>query len=153
MNWRTTCDTANYKTWIYILLSHSLLHEAEYFGITPLIRRITVCLSLNKSHCGNLLFHAHLPLPSKLSSSPVTLRRRHKDSHRNNQVPSMIRDRKAKVLTLRHQLTLFHGYLQAISVLSVYLFCFYIFPWFWNFLFGPDNAPRPEYNPKSTHPP
>eukprot|EP00116_Pleurobrachia_bachei_P008069 sb/3468331/ len=66
--------------------SPSLLHEAEYFGITPLIRRITVCLSLNKSHCGNLLFHAHLPLPSKLSSSPVTLRRRHKDSHRNNQV-------------------------------------------------------------------
>ncbi|KAL5255272.1 hypothetical protein ACHWQZ_G014617 [Mnemiopsis leidyi] len=63
----------------------ALLHEAEYFGITPLIRRIAVCASLDKCSCGDLLFHALLPPPPQLTSrdnSPVVMRRRGRESLR-----------------------------------------------------------------------
>lgn len=63
----------------------ALLHEAEYFGITPLIRRIGVCASLDQCSCGDLLFHALLPPPPQLTSrdnSPVVMRRRGRESVR-----------------------------------------------------------------------
>lgn len=43
-----------------------LRHEAEYYGITPLVKRLVLCEDLNQSSCGDVLFYGYLPPPSKL---------------------------------------------------------------------------------------
>lgn len=43
----------------------TLRHEAEYYGITPLIRRLMLCEDLTHSSCGDVLFYGYLPPPSK----------------------------------------------------------------------------------------
>uniref|UniRef100_A0A8D2JJT8 BTB/POZ domain-containing protein KCTD3 n=1 Tax=Sciurus vulgaris TaxID=55149 RepID=A0A8D2JJT8_SCIVU len=40
-----------------------LRHEAEFYGITPLVRRIPLCEELERSSCGSVLFHGYLPPP------------------------------------------------------------------------------------------
>nr|CAB3258206.1 BTB/POZ domain-containing protein KCTD3 [Phallusia mammillata] len=42
----------------------SLKREAEYFGITPLVSRLSVCEELNDTTCGSVLFHGVLPQPT-----------------------------------------------------------------------------------------
>lgn len=42
----------------------ALKHEAEYFGITPLVRRLSLCEDLDHSSCGDVLFHGFLGPPS-----------------------------------------------------------------------------------------
>ncbi|KAK0181906.1 hypothetical protein PV327_000090 [Microctonus hyperodae] len=42
----------------------TLKHEAEYYGITPLIKRLLLCEDLTHSSCGNVLFYGYLPPPS-----------------------------------------------------------------------------------------
>ncbi|VDK42203.1 unnamed protein product [Anisakis simplex] len=42
----------------------SLKHEAQYYGLGPLIKRLTLCEELNECACGDVLFHAYLPPPS-----------------------------------------------------------------------------------------
>ncbi|KAH0622702.1 hypothetical protein JD844_025232 [Phrynosoma platyrhinos] len=50
-----------------------LRHEAEFYGITPLVRRLLLCEELERSSCGSVLFHGYLPPPGipsrKISSS------------------------------------------------------------------------------------
>ncbi|XP_061670385.1 BTB/POZ domain-containing protein KCTD3 [Syngnathoides biaculeatus] len=50
-----------------------LRHEAEFYGITPLVRRLLLCEELERSSCGSVLFHGYLPPPAipgrKLSSA------------------------------------------------------------------------------------
>ncbi|GAB0100493.1 BTB/POZ domain-containing protein KCTD3 [Sergentomyia squamirostris] len=41
-----------------------LRHEAEYYNISPLIRRLMLCEDLGHSSCGDLLFYGYLPAPS-----------------------------------------------------------------------------------------
>lgn len=41
-----------------------LRHEAEYYNISPLIRRLVLCEDLNHSSCGDVWFYAHLTPPS-----------------------------------------------------------------------------------------
>ena len=41
----------------------SLKHEAEYFGITPLVRRLSLCQDLDHYSCGDVLFHGSLGPP------------------------------------------------------------------------------------------
>uniref|UniRef100_A0A8C9SD86 Potassium channel tetramerization domain containing 3 n=1 Tax=Scleropages formosus TaxID=113540 RepID=A0A8C9SD86_SCLFO len=52
-----------------------LRHEAEFYGITPLVRRLLLCEELERSSCGSVLFHGYLPPPAiparKESSAPV----------------------------------------------------------------------------------
>ncbi|ESO06046.1 hypothetical protein HELRODRAFT_119358, partial [Helobdella robusta] len=36
----------------------ALKHEAEYYGLTPLVRRLMLCDELAQESCGGLLFHA-----------------------------------------------------------------------------------------------
>lgn len=43
-----------------------LKHEALYYGLTPLVRRLTLCEELNECACGDVLFHAYLPPPAFL---------------------------------------------------------------------------------------
>ncbi|XP_027274524.1 BTB/POZ domain-containing protein KCTD3 isoform X2 [Cricetulus griseus] len=41
----------------------ALRHEAEFYGITPLVRRLLLCEELERSSCGSVLFHGYLPPP------------------------------------------------------------------------------------------
>ena len=41
----------------------ALLHEAEYYGISPLVKQLALCLDLEKSSCGDVLFYGCLPPP------------------------------------------------------------------------------------------
>ncbi|XP_044130317.1 SH3KBP1-binding protein 1 [Bufo gargarizans] len=43
--------------------SSLLLHEAEFYGITPLVRRLQLCEDLERSSCGSVLFNGYLPPP------------------------------------------------------------------------------------------
>ncbi|XP_048585658.1 BTB/POZ domain-containing protein KCTD3 isoform X2 [Nematostella vectensis] len=38
-------------------------HEAEFYGITPLVKRITLCEEVSSSKCGDVLFHGYLQPP------------------------------------------------------------------------------------------
>ncbi|XP_069029241.1 SH3KBP1-binding protein 1 [Embiotoca jacksoni] len=40
-----------------------LMHEAEFYGITPLVRKLQLCDELDRSSCGNVLFNGYLPPP------------------------------------------------------------------------------------------
>jgi len=42
-----------------------LRHEAEYYNISPLVKRLMLCEDLGHSSCGDLLFYGCLPPPSK----------------------------------------------------------------------------------------
>lgn len=44
----------------------ALRHECDYFGITPLSRRLALCDEMNHSSCGDVLFYGYLPPPCKL---------------------------------------------------------------------------------------
>lgn len=41
----------------------ALRHEADYFGITPLSRRLALCDEMSHSSCGDVLFYGYLPPP------------------------------------------------------------------------------------------
>uniref|UniRef100_A0A8C0WD25 SH3KBP1-binding protein 1 n=1 Tax=Castor canadensis TaxID=51338 RepID=A0A8C0WD25_CASCN len=51
----------------------SLLHEAQFYGLTPLVRRLQLREELDRSSCGNVLFNGYLPPPV----FPVKRRNRH----------------------------------------------------------------------------
>ncbi|MFH4980192.1 hypothetical protein AB6A40_006901 [Gnathostoma spinigerum] len=42
----------------------SLKHEAQYYGLGPLVKRLSLCEELDECACGNVLFHAYLPAPA-----------------------------------------------------------------------------------------
>lgn len=47
-----------------------LRHEAEYYGIAPLVKRLILCEDLDKSSCGDVLFYGCLPAPSVPTPEP-----------------------------------------------------------------------------------
>lgn len=51
----------------------ALRHEAEYYGITPLIKRLILCEDLTQSSCGDVLFYGYLPPPSIPLQEPVSV--------------------------------------------------------------------------------
>lgn len=44
-----------------------LRHEAEYYNISPLVKRLILCEDLNHSTCGDIWFYAHLSAPGELT--------------------------------------------------------------------------------------
>jgi hypothetical protein len=40
-----------------------LRHEAQFYGITPLVKRLTLCEEMNESACGDVLYHGMLQPP------------------------------------------------------------------------------------------
>ncbi|XP_016767827.1 BTB/POZ domain-containing protein KCTD3 isoform X4 [Apis dorsata] len=42
----------------------TLRHEAEYYGIIPLVKRLMLCEDLTQSSCGDVLFYGYLPPPN-----------------------------------------------------------------------------------------
>uniref|UniRef100_W6NAN1 Potassium channel domain containing protein n=1 Tax=Haemonchus contortus TaxID=6289 RepID=W6NAN1_HAECO len=53
----------------------TLKHEAQYFGLAPLVRRLTLCEELDVSSCGTVLFHAMIPAPNLPFERPVIERK------------------------------------------------------------------------------
>jgi BTB/POZ domain-containing protein KCTD3 len=49
----------------------SLRHEAEYYNISPLTKRLILCEEMDHSSCGDLLFYGMLPLPVPPPSFPT----------------------------------------------------------------------------------
>ncbi|TRY59644.1 hypothetical protein DNTS_027386 [Danionella cerebrum] len=52
-----------------------LRHEAEFYGITPLVRRLLLCEELERSSCGSVLFHGYLlppALPARSNAAVCT---------------------------------------------------------------------------------
>ncbi|XP_015250618.1 PREDICTED: BTB/POZ domain-containing protein KCTD3-like isoform X2 [Cyprinodon variegatus] len=49
-----------------------LRHEAEFYGITPLVRRLLLCEELDRSSCGSVLFHGYLPPPAVPPRKPAS---------------------------------------------------------------------------------
>lgn len=41
----------------------TLRHEAEYYGIAPLVKRLMLCEEMTQSSCGDVLFYGYLPPP------------------------------------------------------------------------------------------
>ncbi|VDK74243.1 unnamed protein product [Litomosoides sigmodontis] len=58
----------------------NLKHEAQYYGLGPLVKRLTLCEELEECACGDVLFNAYLPPPALplnegyLLSSPSSTR-------------------------------------------------------------------------------
>ncbi|CAL8099797.1 unnamed protein product [Orchesella dallaii] len=52
----------------------ALRNEAEFYGITPLVKRLALCDDLNYSTCGDVLFHGYLQPASLPMHSDATLR-------------------------------------------------------------------------------
>uniref|UniRef100_A0A8C7L8G1 Potassium channel tetramerization domain containing 3 n=1 Tax=Oncorhynchus kisutch TaxID=8019 RepID=A0A8C7L8G1_ONCKI len=48
-----------------------LRHEAEFYGITPLVRRLLLCEEIERSSCGSVLFHGYLPPPGTVDRTFV----------------------------------------------------------------------------------
>jgi len=40
-----------------------LRHEAEFYGISPLVKKLSLCADLDVSGCGDVLFYSYLPPP------------------------------------------------------------------------------------------
>lgn len=49
----------------------ALRHEAEYYSISPLIKRLLLIEEMEHSGCGDLLFYSLLPAPSKFADSDI----------------------------------------------------------------------------------
>ncbi|XP_076284196.1 BTB/POZ domain-containing protein KCTD3 [Lasioglossum baleicum] len=49
----------------------TLRHEAEYYGILPLVKRLILCEDLTQSSCGDVLFYGYLPPPSIPLQEPI----------------------------------------------------------------------------------
>ncbi|XP_037728860.1 BTB/POZ domain-containing protein KCTD3 [Drosophila subpulchrella] len=49
----------------------ALRHEAEYYGITPLTKRLALCEDLSHSSCGDVLFYGFLAAPPMPSNEAV----------------------------------------------------------------------------------
>ena len=50
-----------------------VLHEAQFYGITPIVRRLTLCKDLLNSPCGDVLFIGHLN-PPDLPDNPLEIK-------------------------------------------------------------------------------
>lgn len=53
----------------------ALIHEANYYGIAPLVKQLIMCQSVGKSSCGNILFCGQLQPPK--AGTPVKLIKAH----------------------------------------------------------------------------
>uniref|UniRef100_A0A8C7RCA8 BTB/POZ domain-containing protein KCTD3 n=1 Tax=Oncorhynchus mykiss TaxID=8022 RepID=A0A8C7RCA8_ONCMY len=53
---------------------HLLMHEAEFYGITPLVRKLQLCDELDRSSCGNVLFNGYLPPPGRFDFTSRTVK-------------------------------------------------------------------------------
>uniref|UniRef100_A0A7E4USV7 BTB domain-containing protein n=1 Tax=Panagrellus redivivus TaxID=6233 RepID=A0A7E4USV7_PANRE len=55
-----------------------LRHEAQFYGIGPLVKRLTLCEEMNESVCGDVLYHGRLDPPMIPHHEEPPARRRNK---------------------------------------------------------------------------
>ncbi|XP_055524642.1 BTB/POZ domain-containing protein KCTD3 [Wyeomyia smithii] len=48
-----------------------LRHEAEFYNISPLIKRLMLCEEMDQSSCGDILFYGYLPAPNIPTQEPA----------------------------------------------------------------------------------
>uniref|UniRef100_A0A672LMT2 Potassium channel tetramerization domain containing 3 n=1 Tax=Sinocyclocheilus grahami TaxID=75366 RepID=A0A672LMT2_SINGR len=53
-----------------------LRHEAEFYGIRPLVRRLLLCEERERSSCGSVLFHGYLPPPGRKKKVTIATKNR-----------------------------------------------------------------------------
>ncbi|XP_065372191.1 BTB/POZ domain-containing protein KCTD3 [Calliphora vicina] len=72
----------------------ALRHESEYYGLTPLVKRLALCEDLNHSSCGDVLFYGFLPAPAIPPNDNIVVNQQQgcssidSNSPRNNAVSS-----------------------------------------------------------------
>ncbi|KAJ2953393.1 hypothetical protein O0L34_g983 [Tuta absoluta] len=66
----------------------ALRHECDYFGITPLSRRLALCDEMNHSSCGDVLFYGYLPPPLSTQASSNNNSRSGNNCSRKNSTAS-----------------------------------------------------------------
>ncbi|UYV82941.1 KCTD3, partial [Cordylochernes scorpioides] len=59
----------------------TLRHEAEFYGIGPLVKRLTLCEDLNHSSCGDVLFHGWIPPPVPVVQAMIIMMTRLKSEN------------------------------------------------------------------------
>ncbi|XP_076441974.1 BTB/POZ domain-containing protein KCTD3-like [Babylonia areolata] len=76
----------------------ALRHEAEFYGITPLVRRLALCEDLDVASCGDVLFHGYfqppappLPPPPDKRQSAVSLEMAARSTYEGSRGPSETR--------------------------------------------------------------
>lgn len=57
-----------------------LRHESEYYGLTPLVKRLALCEDLNHSSCGDVLFYGFLPAPTIPPNDHIVINQQHASS-------------------------------------------------------------------------
>ncbi|KAK3871916.1 hypothetical protein Pcinc_022980 [Petrolisthes cinctipes] len=63
----------------------ALRHEAEFYGIAPLVKRLILCQDLHHSSCGDVLFCGYLPPPSiPVQEAPVSSTHNNNGNNNNN---------------------------------------------------------------------
>ncbi|XP_013402307.1 BTB/POZ domain-containing protein KCTD3 [Lingula anatina] len=64
----------------------ALRHEAEYYGITPLVKRLLLCEDLDHSSCGDVIFHGYIPAPNPpLHRAPSQVNNDDTEQHQHHQ--------------------------------------------------------------------
>ncbi|KAL1244870.1 BTB/POZ domain-containing protein [Trichinella spiralis] len=70
----------------------ALKHEAQFYGLTPLVKRLVLCDKLDQSACGDVLFHGYFAQPSQVfnlaAESVQPLVHRQVSSSRNTLCPT-----------------------------------------------------------------
>ncbi|KRX64240.1 BTB/POZ domain-containing protein KCTD3 [Trichinella sp. T9] len=79
----------------------ALKHEAQFYGLTPLVKRLVLCDKLDQSACGDVLFHGYFAQPSQVfnlaAESVQPLVHRQGCHTRNKSEPICIGSRSCKV--------------------------------------------------------
>jgi hypothetical protein len=68
-----------------------LRHEAEFYGIVPLVKRLVLCEDLERSLCGDVLFTGFIPKPKFIESNSYKSSKQQSntgDNRAGNRLPS-----------------------------------------------------------------
>ncbi|XP_034112943.1 BTB/POZ domain-containing protein KCTD3 [Drosophila albomicans] len=69
----------------------ALRHEAEYYGITPLTKRLALCEDLNHSSCGDVLFYGFLAAPAMPPNDALQQQQQQQEAAMESRPGSMVR--------------------------------------------------------------
>ena len=65
----------------------ALRHESEYYGLTPLVKRLALCEDLDHSPCGDVLFYGFLPAPPIPPNDNIVINHQHATSSVDSNSP------------------------------------------------------------------
>lgn len=74
------------------------IHEAEFYGITPLVKRLKLCEEMTESPCGDILFLGSLQPPEDI---PLSVLPESTLVMTPKQTNGKVRERRLSTVTLR----------------------------------------------------